>query len=248
MAVTDIVREEYKYTDDWESPAVPDLDIALTKYNRNRNRFIFFPWGVWVTAYSRARLWSGIIACSKDYIYSDTDSIKIRHGERYRDYIEKYNRSVRKSLEKACSYHGIPVEMTRPKTIKGEEKELGVWDFDGHYTRFKTLGAKRYMVEHDNGEIQLTVSGVNKKVAMPYLLEKYGNDVFDAFRDGLEIPPGKAGKLTHTYIDTPIRGTVTDYLGVSGEYAEETYIHMEDAGYNLGMAGEYLAYLEQLSV
>ena len=32
-----------------------------------------------------------------------------------------------------------------PKTIKGETKTLGVWDFDGFYTDFKTLGAKRYI-------------------------------------------------------------------------------------------------------
>ena len=34
--------------------------------------------------------------------------------------------------------------------------------FEGKYTRFKTLGAKRYLYEED-GELYLTVAGLSKE-------------------------------------------------------------------------------------
>ena len=44
------------------------------------------------------------------------------------------------------SYHKLDISLCTPTTIKGEKKIIGVWDYDGHYDMFKTLGAKRYMV------------------------------------------------------------------------------------------------------
>ena len=46
MAVTDIVRPEYIYTDEWEEPQTPDLEKAIADYNKNGGRFLFYPWGV----------------------------------------------------------------------------------------------------------------------------------------------------------------------------------------------------------
>ena len=47
----------------------------IQKYNDSKNRFLYYAWGIWVTAYARRNLWTGILAVGKDYIYSDTDSI-----------------------------------------------------------------------------------------------------------------------------------------------------------------------------
>ena len=152
------------------------------------------------------------------------------------------------------AYHGFSIERTRPKTKEGKEKPLGVWDFEGVYKRFKTLGAKRYMVEEDNAlkvngvsyPVSLTVSGINKKVAIPYLWDLTGGDtekIFELFNEGLEIPPSKSGKNLHTYIDGEIEGQLVDYLGNKAPYKELCCIHLEPTGYDLSIASLYKKYI-----
>ena len=143
----------------------------------------------------------------------------------------------------ACKHHGIDFSEVEPETIKGEKKLLGVWDFEGVYDRFKTLGAKRYMIEKD-GKINITVSGVNKKNAVPWLVETFGDNVFTAFTNNLTIPAEHTGKLTHTYIDDERRGVVVDYLGNSYKFYEKSAIHLEPAEYNLSLAQNYIEYLK----
>ena len=249
MAVTDIVRPVYGYDEGWLDPETPDLEKAIQKYNNSAGRFLFFPWGCWVTAYARRNLFTGIFEFENDYIYSDTDSIKVLNAERHLDYLQTYNSRIIKQLESAMEYHGLPVEMIRPKNKKGEKKPLGVWSFDGHYKRFKTLGAKRYMVEYskDNrngneaGGYSLTVAGLSKKTAMPYLKEM--GDPFNSFQNDMYIPAAYTGKLTHTYIDDEIVGVVEDYNGVAGQYKELSSVHLEPADYSLSISREYANYI-----
>lgn len=255
MTVTDIIRAIIEYGDDWLKPVAPDLCEAIKKYNSSRGRFLFYPWGVWVTAYARRNLFTGIFEFQTDYICSDTDSMKVLHPEKHSEYIKLYNERISTKLKIAMKYHGIDDTATHPKTKDGEEKPLGVWDFDGHYSRFRTLGAKRYIVEYSSdvrnapkkrGKINITVSGLNKSICVPFLLNKYGDKVFDNFTDGLYIPPEYTGKLTHTYIDEPKSGRVIDYLGQENEYNELSSVHLEKADYTLSIAQEYSDYILSL--
>lgn len=253
MSVTDIVRTIYAYTDEWLTPEQPDIEKAIKEYNNSKSRFLFYPWGVWVTAYARRNLFTGIREFGTDYIYSDTDSVKVKNAERHTDYIKLYNERIRTQLFHAMDFHGIKRNEIEPETVEGVKKCLGVWDFDGHYSQFKTLGAKRYMIQYSNdernskskrGQYNLTVSGLNKKTCVPYLLKSYGEDgIFEAFTNDLYIPPEYTGKNTHTYIDEPRSGVVVDYLGVSGEYEERSSVHLEKADYSLKLSREYLNYL-----
>ena len=59
MTVTDIVRDEIIYAEDWTEEE-PDLPDAIEKYNTSKNRFLFYPWGVWTTACARTAVWSAI--------------------------------------------------------------------------------------------------------------------------------------------------------------------------------------------
>ena len=246
MMVTDIVRLEYIYEDEWGLES-PNFDEAIEQYNNSRNRFLFYLWGVWVTAYARRNLFTGIIEFGDDYIYSDTDSIKTINRDRHIEYIEAYNTMIRNRLYKAMDYHGIDRSAIEPKTIKGEKKCLGLWDYEGTYTRFKTLGAKRYMVEKD-GKVNITVSGLNKKICVPYLLNTYGEKVFDAFNNNLYVPKEYTGKNTHTYIDDERSGIVKDYLGNESVFHELSGVHLEESDYNLSLSEEYINYIGGLNV
>lgn len=252
MMVTDIMQEDNKYENDIWLPAEPgDIQHALNVYNTSYGRFLFYPWGVWVTSASRYNLWTGIYELGEDYVYSDTDSIKAVNIDKHMDYINKYNERAKRKLEKACRVHGIPFEMTEPKTIKGEKKPLGVWDYDGHFDRFRTLGAKRYMVDND-GDINITVSGLNKHTTVPYLCDGWRinlkdktpvNDPFETFKTSLYVPGDYTGKMTHTYIDETCKGTIIDYMGNKTRYYEKSIIHLEKADYTLSVSQEYADYL-----
>lgn len=201
-----------------------------------------------MTSYARRNLFLGIQAVGSDYIYADTDSIKIRNADKHLDWINKYNEYVENKIMDALKWHKLDFSMAKPKTIKGDERMLGIWDFDGHYKRFKTLGAKRYLYEDDNNKMHLTCAGVSKD-AIKYMLKQANNDntaCFDLFDDNLYIPASDTGKNIHTYIDTPMDGFITDYLGNTYEYHELSGVHLEGAEYSLSLSRKYLDYLIEI--
>ena len=257
MCVTDICRREIKFncTDGWWSDIKPEIDFEkdIDKYNKHKQRFLSYAWGIWVTAYCRRNLWSGILEFSNDYCYSDTDSIKCINKDDHMNYIIEYNKNVERKLIKAMNHHNLPIELVKPKNQKGEEKLLGVWDYELTYKRFKTLGAKRYMVQKENGKYEITIAGLNKKTALAYLEYKFG-DPFKAFEIDMYIPPTYhkekddtiyigTGKNTHTYIDEQRDGIVKDYTGLYYEYHVETGVHMQEADYTLSLTSEYIELL-----
>ena len=242
MCVTDVCRDEITYEkNEWGKEEVIVND-NIEKYNKSVKRFLSYAWGVWVTAYARVNLFTGIHAFKDDYIYSDTDSLKVINYEEHQNYIDWYNKNIIRKLETACRYHGINIEDIAPKNKFGEKKPLGVWTDEGVYSRFKTLGAKRYITEM-NGEISLTVAGLGKKEAIKYMKEKFGDDIFKAFDVGLYIPAGHTGKLTHTYIDNAVDGIMVDHKLCRYHFHEESGTHLEPADYDLSLSREYLDFL-----
>lgn len=243
MTVTDIVRDEIYYDNhEWVSEQ-PDLEHEIDKYNNSRARFMFYPWGVWVTAYARVNLWTGIIEAGNDYVYSDTDSLKMLHGEQHKQYIETYNKMITRKIEKAMNHYGFPINRTRPKTIEGIEKPIGVWDYEGHYIKFKTLGAKRYLWLDSKKRMQLTVAGLGKKLGLKYLQFILEGDVFEKFNDSMYIPKGWTGKMLHTYVDEPTKAIITDYQGNITQCSELSSLYMEDADYTLSIGSQYANYI-----
>lgn len=250
MCVTDPCRNEFLYENNTWSERDADVVKLLDKYNKSSSRFLYYPWGVWVTAYARRNLFKGITEFKEDYIYSDTDSIKVINTEKHQHFIDKYNQYIVYKIEQCLNTYDIPLEMMRPKTIKGVEKVLGVWEYEGRYTRFKTLGAKRYMVEK-NGEIEITVAGVSKTAGVRYLKHmcKDNTSIFNAFVDDMYFPANydrdgiadcASGKMCHTYIDYPMQGEVIDYLGNKAEYYELSGVHLENTDYSLGIEESFM--------
>lgn len=257
MMVTDPVRDELIYTEDNfydEQEAV--LDEAIEKYNKNIRRFLFYPWGVWVTAYARANLFSGIAELGDDYVYSDTDSLKSLHSERHEEYFRRYNNQIEEKIKKASEYQNIDISMFKPKTINGKVKTIGVWEDEGKYNLFKTLGAKRYItfreesfrkedgdliVEWTEPSYILTLAGANKRMSIAYL--RLTGKPFDNFDDELIIPSDRSGRLALKYIDDETEGDVVDINGIPYHYHELSSIHMEPTQYDLSISDEFIKYL-----
>ena len=256
MAVTDICREVISFCTDkniWNDEK-PEIDYAhdIEHYNKSKTRFLAYQWGVWVTAHARYRLWGGILGISNikqntsDYLYSDTDSLKVANYEKHKSYFERENQIAIIKLKRMCEHYDIPFDLVAPKTIKGETKIIGLWEFE--YTcDFKTLGAKRYMIRKD-GKYKITIAGLNKNTTLDYIL-RMGYEPFEFFKDGMYIPAtyeyqGKTyagtGKNTHTYIDEQRDGLVKDYQGNYYEYHIESGIHMEESDYTLSLASEFV--------
>ena len=247
MTVTDIVKDEITYDDEWGMEQV-SIEEEIEHYNSKKSRFLFYPWGVWVTAYARRNLWLGILAIKEDYIYSDTDSIKFFNYSKHEKFIKGYNKLVINKQLKTLDYYNLNPELLSPKTVKGVEKPLGVWDFEGLYTRFKTLGAKRYLVEED-GKLYLTVAGLSKMNGINYMVDQCNNDftkVFEMFTDDLKIPKENTGKNTHTYIDEEITETIIDYQGKEEVITSVSGIHLEAAQYSLSISDYFVKFYTML--
>lgn len=259
MCVTDIVRDTIVFDEEGWHSEEPDEEEAIEKYNNSKRRFLSYQWGVWTTAYARRNLYTGIYEFGKDYCYSDTDCIKAVNFNKHKEYVEKYNKRCYEKLKKVADIYKLDFSLFAPKTIKGKEKMLGVWDYEGKYIDFKTLGAKRYMWSKsvsgeelekrkdfiiDKVEYNLTVSGVNKNTAIPYLLKLYGKDIIKKFDlQNFEVPAEYTGKLTHTYIDEKRHGEVVDYLGKKSEYYEYSAVHLDKASYKINANSDFMRFL-----
>lgn len=241
MMVTDINRKSFIYEGGQYKVGQPNVINNMKKYNKNIRRFLYYPWGVWVTAYARANLFSAIASLGSDYIYADTDSVKYINPDKHTQYFADYQKLIQSKIAKSAEHHKIDPSEFSPKNSKGIPQTLGLWDFEGIYDRFKTLGAKRYLTEK-NGKYTLTVAGVNKKSACEYLVKT--GDPFGNFKKDLIIPEEYTKRNILTYIDTPTSGTVIDYEGVPNHYEEMSSVHMEGTTYEFSMSENFVKYLK----
>lgn len=245
MCVTDIIRDLIIYNGEWDIEK-GNYEEQLKKHNESKNRFLYYPWGVFVTAYARRNLWSGILNIGMDYVYSDTDSIKFLNYENHIDYINEYNEECDSKLKKMCDFCSIDFDLTRPKTKEGVYKPLGAWDYEGNYKYFKTLGAKRYIYTDNDDELHITIAGLSKKSGAGYMASR--KDPYKFFNNDMNIPKENTGKNTHTYIDNEIEGDITDYLGNKSHMVSKSCVHLESASFNLSMADSYMELINNVSL
>lgn len=242
MCVTAIVRDNYQYDNEWitTKPTIEELEITIEKHNKSRNRFLYYPWGPFTTSYARRNLFYGIKRIEKDYVYSDTDSIKFMNYERYKEFITDYNNECERKLKEMCDFRGIDFELCRPKG-----RLMGVFDYEGKSDYFKTLGAKRYMQYDKDSGYKLTVAGLSKSNGMEYIKEIGKGDIektFDMFNDGLIIPPNRTGKQTHTYIDSTMECDIMDYKGAMFHVKQLSGLHLSDCGFDMKIDDKFLEF------
>ena len=189
-----------------------------------------FQFGVWVTAYARRNLWRGILALDYNVVYCDTDSIK--HLECDSNFFTDYNKEIEERENARADMLGISRESFSPKDKKGVQHRLGIFDDDGEYKQFKTLGAKKYCyLDYDN-QLHMTVSGVRKSAVSQL------HSLSD-FKDGTVFDVEHAQKLIMSYVDDmpPIvwnRGQEDEF------YSEYKHgICAQPTTYSLGLTDDY---------
>lgn len=235
MCVTAIVQAEVELVgDEWiVKPLTRDfvqhkLEQLSQSNPREKRYFLSYSWGCWVTAYARRNLWKCIESCDHDVLYCDTDSIFVlgKHDFSW------YNDDITKKLKTACKKQNLDFNKTRPKTPKGKEKPLGIFDSEDSCIEFKTLGAKRYVERREgDGKLHLTVSGINKG-AVELL-----NDDIDNFEDGFNFDKDAdcvTKKLSTYIVNMPAVKWNDGYIS--------TYTHginLRRTGYVLSMTDEY---------
>lgn len=235
MSVTNIIRDIYDYSDTegWVN-APGDVNEQLLKYNKNHNRFLFYAWGVWVTAHARHNLWEAILEFGPDFVYADTDSIKGINFDSHASFFTLYNLSIRAQINRMCDTMKINRELCCPKTPSGKVKTIGVFEIEESYKTFKTIGAKRYIYEYESGELLFTVSGVNKYYGTPYLLKEYGgcsqiSDLVDLAYSRDSRKKKEQKEALRTIIAMHEEGLI-DYSEIFENFAEGLYFPKDATG------------------
>lgn len=96
-------------------------------------------------------------------------------------------------------------------------------------------------------DLSFTISGVNKLKAIPYLKEKFNNniiEIFNYFNDNFYIPREHTGKLTHTYIDDEIDIDIVDFENKKCHINEKSFIHLEKCDFTLTLSRSFIDFLK----
>lgn len=222
MIVTDIIRQENLFNDQWEKGE----NSTLEEYYSKRNNFLTYQWGLFVTAICRTNLQKAIDKIGLDCVYIDTDSIKYcgSHDEVFEH--------INQEMIDWCIQNDIInyVEVGNYKYF------LGLFDKEKGYDEFVTLGAKKYAF-NQNGKIGITVAGLNKKSGAKELELKGG---LSNFKIGTEF--FDSGRKTVYYNDDK-----KHFLIVQGCKIENaSNIALVDTTYTLGMTDVMLSILNGL--
>lgn len=171
-----------------------EVDVPYKQQNKHLKRNFLF--GIFVTAYARRNLIKAIIKnCPKDFIYADTDSIKFILKN---EFIETND--------------PLPEKLNNVKSLNG----LGLFEFDAHYDKFITFGAKKYAYEID-GMAHCTVAGLPKRIKRGDTLVSPIENIND-FTLGKTFENCKLGKM---YITNGYSLTLTEDREVERIYNQD---------------------------
>ena len=222
MIVTDIIRQENLFNDQWEKGE----NSTLEEYYSNRNNFLTYQWGLFVTAICRTNLQKAIDKIGLDCVYIDTDSIK--YVGKHDDVFEQINQE----MIDWCTQNDI----INYVNVGNHKYFLGLYDKEKGYDEFVTLGAKKYAFKQSN-KIGITVAGLNKKSGAKELKQKGG---LSKFKIGTEFMD--SGRKTVYYNDDK-----KHFLTVQGCKIENaSNIALVDTPYTLGMTDVMLSILNGL--
>lgn len=194
----------------------PDVDAVVTRWNNYTHSLVKQVINEWNEKHGFDRaLYDAAI---KDPFAEDCE---IQDPEAYR--------------EDTC---GILIENVR---------DLGEFDLGNkhnNYSRFKTLGAKRYLKEEVDStcglvKTQQTIAGLPKTALVDYCKRNH-IDPFAYFDDHMSIP---GVKHTNRYIDSAYSTIVRDNQGNEEEMSELSAVQIYDIDFNMSLSSDFLALL-----
>lgn len=193
-----------------------------------RRAFTCYQWGCWCTSWSRYMLQQGIDACGTDFVYCDTDSVKYRHGD---PAIEKRLEQINKERMELALKNGAWAN-----DPEGIPHYMGVFESEGVYQEFKTMGAKKYVYRYPDGPLKCTIAGVNKKLGGPEL-EKHGG--IKAFQDGFTFYDAGGTESVYNDLKEPMH-----IIREGRELSITSNVCILPSTYTLGITAEYGRILE----
>ena len=224
MTVQSPVKHNILYQDDMfiEDFSVSDADLLEKSCKR---AFLNYAWGVWTTAWARAHLQDAIdIVDSKAggycFVYCDTDSVKfIDDGSISFD---EYNQD---RMKKSESNGGTACDP------EGNKYYLGLYEYEGTYKQFITMGAKKYAYLDQQDKLHITVAGASKSKGAEELSKRGG---LKSFKDGFVFYD--AGGTESVYNDQPSISEIH-----VGDHVQEitSNVLIRKSTYTLGVTGEY---------
>ena len=202
--------------------------------------FLYYAYGIWVTALARLELRRALWTAGHQAVYCDTDSVKYIGEVDFSDLNKKL-------LDNSIKNSAFAVDR------KGNKRYMGVFELDGTYKRFATLGAKKYVYEDDTG-LHITIAGVNKKKGAEELqkaggIERFllpienplGNESYQYTDKGFIFKEAGGHELIYnpdkTYGFTEIEGHKLEVI---------RNVVIKDSTYQLGVARDYKIILEGL--
>lgn len=221
MSVQSPVKQSIDFIDDFIERADPEEDLLQES---NRKAFQNYAWGVWTTAWARYELEKAIKLCGNQFIYCDTDSVKYLGDVDFTGYnadhltVSRENGAV--ALDPA-----------------GKEHYLGIYELDGVYSKFITMGAKKYAYEYPDGKIGITVAGVGKSKGAKELQDAGG---LIRFKEGFVFRA--AGGTESIYNDDP---EIKQIIREGKRIDITSNVVIKDSEYTLGVTGEYRRLLER---
>lgn len=225
MMVTAIDQDDIVYNEGEWYVKESDTEKQLERVKKSGNTFLLYQWGIFITAYARRALHEVLDEIGMDAVYIDTDSIKFI-GEDNERFFEESNEKILKQMGESDVQ---PFAFTKDN----EKMIMGVWEDEGVYDEFKTLGAKKYCYKK-NDKYTVTVSGMNKEKGSKQIKSMDDFYIGKVYED--------VGRTIAFYNDYK-----PQYIDIMGERVLLTpNVAIVDTTYTLGVTDTYWELIEKM--
>ena len=219
MTVQDICKRNILYQDD---DFVIDMELSDEElYAKTiQKAFICYAWGVWTTCHARMHLQKAIDHVGYNFVYCDTDSVKFIDDGTI-DF-DQYNKSRKQD---SIKNGGVATDR------RGKKYYLGLYDYEGTYKQFVTLGAKKYAYTDQDDKLHITVAGCGKSAGARELAGRGG---IESFREGFTFYEAGGTESVYNDIREPFD------VDIDGKTLNITSnVLIRPSTYTLGITGEY---------
>lgn len=229
MAVQNPCRENIIFVDNiFEVEKLTEEEMEKRYLKANDKDFLSYAWGVWTTCNARKELEKGIRLAHEQgfFIYTDTDSVKYKGAVDF----SEYNKNMIATSKRNGAY---------ATDKKGNVQYMGIYDTEPAMLEFITMGSKKYGYRTRDGELHITISGVNKKTGAEELEEHGG---LKSFKQGFVFHKG--GGVEVKYNDNIHTKYRIPQSNIEIDITDNVYI--TDSTYTLGLAEDYATLLENI--